>query len=99
VIVAKVALTAPDADVIAALLALVGVLAGLWVQTRRIQRENRADHGQVSAASDRIEAALAELTAAGREMRDDVREIKAEVRSHGERLRRLEFHPIEEEKS
>jgi hypothetical protein len=75
--------TAPDAAVIGSVLVLVGTLAGLFVQNRRTHRENRSDHADTSRKVDRLLEAQGDIAA-------DVREVKAEVRHHGERLRHLE---------
>ena len=72
-----------DAQVIVGLFVLIGTLAGLFVQNRRTHRENRSDHADTSAKVDRLLEAQGEIAA-------DVREVKAEVRHHGERLRHLE---------
>jgi hypothetical protein len=72
-----------DAQVIVGLFVLIGTLAGLFVQNRRTHRENRSDHADTSAKVDRLLEAQGDIAA-------DVREVKAEVRYHGERLRVLE---------
>ena len=77
----------PDAQVVAAIVALTGVLAGLWVQNRKVHRDNRSDH----AATMQV---VGELRTDVREMRADVRDVRDEVRSHGDRLRILEHLPI-----
>jgi hypothetical protein len=77
------AVSGPTAQIVAAILALVGVLAGLWVQTRRVHRENRKDHGETVRL-------VREMAGDIKEVREDVRDVKAEVRSHGDRLRSLE---------
>lgn len=73
-----------DAGVVAAVLALVGVLAGLFVQTRRARQENHEEHAVTYAA-------VLEIAADVKEVRADQREQGSELRSHGERLRRLEI--------
>ena len=72
-----------DAQVIVGLFVLIGTLAGLFVQNRKTHRENRSDHADTSAKVDRLLEAQGDIAA-------DVREVKAEVRFHGERLRVLE---------
>jgi uncharacterized protein (UPF0335 family) len=72
-----------EAQVVVGLFVLIGTLAGLFVQNRRTHRENRSDHADTSAKVDRLLAAQGDIAA-------DVREVKAEVRHHGERLRHLE---------
>ena len=80
--------TVAEANVIAALLALTGVLAGLWTQTRRVHKDNRADHGETVKL-------VRELRADIREIKADIHDVKDELRSHGTRLRVLEHLPIE----
>jgi uncharacterized protein (UPF0335 family) len=75
--------TAPDAAVIGSVLVLVGTLAGLFVQQSRIHKDNRSDHLDTSRKVDRLLEAQGDIAA-------DVRDVKAEVRHHGERLRNLE---------
>jgi membrane protein implicated in regulation of membrane protease activity len=72
-----------DAQVVVGLFVLIGTLAGLFVQNRRTHRENRSDHADTSRKVDRLLEAQGDIAA-------DVREVKAEVRHHGERLRHLE---------
>jgi uncharacterized protein YlxW (UPF0749 family) len=72
-----------DAQVMVAIVSLVGVLAALWAQNRKTHRENRSDHADTSAKVDQLLEAQGDIAA-------DVREVKAEVRFHGERLRVLE---------
>jgi hypothetical protein len=72
-----------EAQVVVGLFVLIGTLAGLFVQNRRNFRDNRADHADTSAKVDRLLEAQGDIAA-------DVREVKAEVRFHGERLRVLE---------
>lgn len=72
-----------DAQVMVALVSLVGVLAALWAQNRKTHRENRSDHADTSAKVDKLLEAQGDIAA-------DVRDVKAEVRHHGERLRHLE---------
>jgi hypothetical protein len=72
-----------DAQVIVGLFVLIGTLAGLFVQNRRTHRENRSDHLDTSRKVDRLLEAQGDIAA-------DVRDVKAEVRHHGERLRHLE---------
>jgi uncharacterized protein (UPF0335 family) len=72
-----------DAQVIVGLFVLIGTLAGLFVQNRKTHRENRSDHADTAAKVDRLLEAQGDIAA-------DVREVKAEVRYHGERLRVLE---------
>ncbi|MFY7950483.1 MAG: hypothetical protein ACOVRP_14810 [Gemmatimonas sp.] len=73
----------PTAQIVAAIIALIGVLAGLWAQNRRVHRENRKDHGETVKL-------VREMAGDLKEVREDVRDVKAEVRSHGDRLRSLE---------
>jgi uncharacterized protein YlxW (UPF0749 family) len=75
--------TAPDAAVIGSVLMLVGSLAALWTQNRKTHRENRADHLDTSLKVDKLLQAQGDIAA-------DVRDVKADVRSHSERLRALE---------
>jgi hypothetical protein len=77
------AIATADAQVIVGLFVLIGTLAGLFVQNRKTHRENRSDHADTSAKVDRLLEAQGDIAA-------DVREVKAEVRFHGERLRVLE---------
>lgn len=72
-----------DAQVMVALVSLVGVLAALWAQNRRTHRENRSDHADTAAKVDQLLEAQGVISA-------DVRDIKADVRDHGQRLRALE---------
>lgn len=72
-----------DAAVIGSVLALVGVLAALWVQNRKTHRENRSDHADTAAKVDQLLEAQGGIAA-------DVRDVKADVRDHGHRLRTLE---------
>ena len=72
-----------EAQVVVGLFVLIGTLAGLFVQNRKTHRENRSDHADTSAKVDRLLEAQGDIAA-------DVREVKAEVRFHGERLRHLE---------
>lgn len=81
------ALGTADAQVIVGLFVLIGTLAGLFVQNRKTHRENRSDHADTSAKVDRLLEAQGDIAA-------DVRETKAEVRYHGERLRNLEAAAI-----
>lgn len=76
-----------EANVIAAVIALTGVLAGLWVQTRKVHKENRADHGETVRL-------VRELRTDVKEVKADVRDVKDELRSHGQRLRVLEHLPF-----
>ena len=75
--------SAPDATVIGSVLALVGALAALWAQNRKTHRENRSDHADTAAKVDQLLEAQGVISA-------DVRDIKADVRDHGQRLRALE---------
>jgi hypothetical protein len=75
-----------DAGVIAALIALIGTLAALYVQQKRAHAENHAEH----AATFEL---VREVAADVKEVRADQREQGAELRSHGDRLRRLEGVP------
>ena len=77
------AIATADAQVIVGLFVLIGTLAGLFVQNRKTHRENRSDHADTSAKVDRLLEKQGDIAA-------DVREVKAEVRFHGERLRVLE---------
>ena len=72
-----------DAQVIVGLFVLIGTLAGLFVQNRKTHRENRSDHADTAAKVDRLLEAQGDIAA-------DVRDVKSEVRFHGERLRVLE---------
>lgn len=72
-----------DAQVMVAIVSLVGVLAALWVQNRRTHRENRSDHADTATKVDRLLAAQSDIAA-------DVRDVKSDVRDHGVRLRALE---------
>jgi hypothetical protein len=73
-----------DATVVAALIALIGTLSALYVQTRKVQRENQHEHATTYAA-------VLEIAADVKEVRADQREHGSELRSHSERLRRLEI--------
>jgi hypothetical protein len=73
-----------DATVVAALIALIGTLAALYVQTRKVQKENQHEHATTYAA-------VLEIAADVKEVRADQREHGSELRSHSERLRRLEI--------
>lgn len=83
--------TDADATVIAAVIALVGILAAQWRQNRRVHRENRDDHAATGRKVDQLVAGQSEFRTDIREMRADVRDIKSDVRSHGDRLRHLEL--------
>lgn len=83
-------LSGPHAQVIAAVLALVGVLAGLWAQNRRVHRENRSDHQETADKVARLVSAVGEMAADVRETKADIRDVRDEVRAHGQRLRNLE---------
>jgi hypothetical protein len=74
-----------DATVIAAVLALIGGLSGLYVQQRRVHRDNRSDHQETAAKVDQLLVGQRDISA-------DVRDVKADVRDHGERIRNLEGH-------
>ena len=75
--------SAPDAQVLVGMLTLLGALAALWVQNRRTHRDNRNDHAETAAKVDLLVAGQAEI-------KDDLREVRADVRHHGDRLRSLE---------
>jgi len=77
------AIATAEAQVIVGLFVLIGTLAGLFVQQSRIHKDNRSDHADTAAKVDRLLDAQGDIAA-------DVREVKAEVRFHGERLRVLE---------
>jgi hypothetical protein len=82
--------TAPDAAVIGSVLVLVGTLAGLFVQQSRIHKDNRSDHADTAMAVSDTARKVDRLLEAQGDIAADVREVKAEVRHHGERLRHLE---------
>jgi len=82
--------TAPDAAVLGSVLVLVGTLAGLFVQNRRTHRENRSDHADTALAVSDTARKVDRLLEAQATIGADVREVRAEVRHHGERLRHLE---------
>lgn len=88
------AFTEPDANVVVAVIGFAGAvivgLIGLYAQGKRNTKAQRADHATTADKVDRLVIAVGELAESGREIHDDVREIKAEVRDHGQRLRSLE---------
>lgn len=86
-------IAAAEAQVVTAVLALVGVLSGLWVQSRRVHAENRADHHATAAKVDTLVTFVADLGLDAREIKADVRDLKADLRSHGDRIKRLEHRP------
>jgi uncharacterized protein YlxW (UPF0749 family) len=75
--------SAPDAAVVVGVLTLSGSLIALWTQNRKTHRENRADHFDTSKKVDKLLEAQGDIAA-------DVRDVKADVRSHSVRLRDLE---------
>lgn len=83
------AITPNDAQVIVAAIALVGVIitavisAVVKVTTDRASKMQRGDH---ALTADKVD----ELLVGQREMREDLRDLKDETRSHGDRLRHLE---------
>lgn len=79
-----------DAQVIVGLFVLIGTLAGLFVQNRRTHRENRSDHADTALAVSDTARKVDRLLEAQATIGADVREVRSEVRSHGERLRHLE---------
>ena len=79
-----------DAEVIVGLFVLIGTLAGLFVQGRKIHRENRSDHAVVAQVVADTAAKVDRLIDGQIDIKADVSDIKAEVRHHGERLRHLE---------
>lgn len=82
-----------DATVVVALIGLVGALAALFAQNRKTHRDNRADHASVAKVVADTAAKVDGLVGGQAEIRADVRDIRSEVRSHGDRLRRLEVVP------
>lgn len=62
--------------------ALLGLL-GIYIQNRRLSRDQRADHANTASKVD-------ELVLGQAEIKSDLRDVKDEVRSHGDRLRSLE---------
>ena len=62
--------------------ALLGLL-GIYVQNRRLSNAQRDDHAATATKVDALVAGQAEIKA-------DLRDVKDEVRSHGDRLRHLE---------
>jgi hypothetical protein len=85
-----IAIGTADAQVIVGLFVLIGTLAGLFVQNRRTHRENRSDHADTAMAVGDTARKVDRLLEAQGDIAADVREVKAEVRHHGERLRHLE---------
>ena len=83
------AISPSDAQVIVAVIALVGVIvtavisAVVKVTTDRASKLQRGDHASTSEM-------VAELLVGQKEMREDLRDLKDETRSHGDRLRHLE---------
>lgn len=86
-------IAAAEAQVLTAVLALVGVLCGLWVQSRRVHAENRDGHHATAAKVDTLVTFVADLGLDAREIKADVRDLKADLRSHGDRIQRLEHKP------
>lgn len=84
------AFTDPDATIIVGLFVLIASLAGIFAQNKRNTKAQRADHASTASKVDDLVRTVGEMAESGREIRDDVREIKAEVRDHGTRLRSLE---------
>ena len=62
--------------------ALLGLL-GIYVQNRRLSAAQRTDHANTASKVDDLILGQAEIKA-------DIRDVKDEVRSHGDRLRSLE---------
>ena len=62
--------------------ALLGLL-GIYVQNRRLSNDQRSDHANTARKVDELVTGQAEIKA-------DLRDVKDEVRSHGDRLRSLE---------
>ena len=62
--------------------ALLGLL-GIYVQNRRLSNAQRDDHANTAKKVDDLVIGQAEIKA-------DIRDVKDEVRSHGDRLRSLE---------
>lgn len=62
--------------------ALLGLL-GIYVQNRRLSNAQRDDHANTARKVDDLVLGQAEIKA-------DLRDVKDEVRSHGDRLRSLE---------
>ena len=75
--------TAPDAQVIGAILVLTGTLSALFVQNRRTHRDNRLDHADTASKVNKLLVGQTEIKA-------DVADIKADVRDHRQRIRQLE---------
>lgn len=89
--------TDSDATIIVALISFVGGVIGLFVQNRRNTKAQRSDHAATADKVDKLVIAVEEMAESGREIRDDVREIKAEVRDHGQRLRSLEHLSVSQD--
>ena len=83
-------MTPAVATVIGAALSFVLGVAGLYVQNRKVHRDNRKDQQETaSKVSDLIDTVL-DMRTDVREVKAEVRDVKDEVRSHGDRLRNLE---------
>jgi len=76
--------TQADATVIGSLFALVATLTGLYVQNRRAHQQNHAEHAATFHLVRKVAADV-------KEVRADQRKQGSELRSHGDRLRRLEL--------
>ena len=66
--------------------ALLGLL-GIYIQNRRLSNDQRSDHANTARKVDELVSGQAEIKA-------DIRDVKDEVRSHGDRLRNLEHMTI-----
>jgi len=73
--------------------ALLGLL-GIYVQNRRLSKDQRADHANTAAKVDALVLSNDEMAQNVREVKADLRDVKDEVRSHGDRLRNLEHMTI-----
>ena len=71
--------------------ALLGLL-GIYVQNRRLSNVQRDDHASTAKKVDDLVVGQAEIKA-------DIRDVKDEVRSHGDRLRSLEHWNVTQDET
>jgi low affinity Fe/Cu permease len=71
--------------------ALLGLL-GIYVQNRRLSNVQRDDHANTAKKVD-------DLVVGQREIKADIRDVKDEVRSHGDRLRSLEHWNVTQDET
>lgn len=82
--------TQPQAEVIVAFIALLGTLVGLYIQNRRVHRDNRNDHHQTMANVKTLTDTVHSIHADVLDTKADVRIIKTTLVDHEHRLDDLE---------